>query len=426
MAMNDGFNLPTIRFQGYSGKWCFKEIHKLISEESLYPPQDGNHGEIHPKKSDYVAYGIPFIMANNIRDGIVDYRNCSHITQEQAENLQKGFARAGDVLLTHKGTVGEVAIVHDSEFPFIMLTPQVTFYRISNSKKLDVNFLAFSFSTANFQNSIKEVSGGGTRAYIGITQQRNLKIAIPPERLEQTQIGTYFKALDRMIELHQRKHNKLVTLKQAMLQKMFPQEGATTPEIRFKGFSGDWVEVSVSEICTETSGGGTPRTTDDTFWNGNIPWIQSSDLVGSKLYGVTPKKWINTLALRRSATKLISKHSIAVVTRVGVGKLALINFDYATSQDFLSLSKLKVDNFFAVIALSVLLQSKLHETQGTAIKGLTKEELLAFSFSIPDRKREQQKIGTYFRNLDELIAKHTTQLQKLKQIKSACLEKMFV
>jgi type I restriction enzyme S subunit len=247
-----------------------------------------------------------------------------------------------------------------------------------------------------------------------------------PKPLEQNLIVGYFRKLDSLIWLHQRKHDKLVALKKAMLQKMFPQAGATTPEIRFKGFSGDWVKKKVHEICGETYGGGTPRTTERKFWEGEIPWIQSSDLSDGEIYKVSPQKRISDLALRKCATKLIPENSIAIVTRVGVGKLALMEFSYAASQDFLSLSKLMVDQSCAVVALFILLQSKLHETQGTSIKGITKEELLSFSLTIPYSVLEQQKIGTYFRTLDELISNQAIQLEKLKKIKSACLEKMFI
>jgi type I restriction enzyme S subunit len=232
--------------------------------------------------------------------------------------------------------------------------------------------------------------------------------------------------MDQLIGLHQRKHEKLVILKKAMLQKMFPRCGASTPDIRFKGFEGAWRKKRISEICGETYGGGTPRTSERIFWDGAIPWIQSSDIAEEEIYRVAPRKHISEMALRKSSTKLVPANSIAIVTRVGVGKLALIEFSYAASQDFLSLSKLNLDSAFAVVALSILLQSKLHETQGTSIKGITKEELLAYSFTIPDAIDEQQKIGTYFRTLDELIFQHARELQKLKQLKSACLEGMFV
>ncbi|WP_346352106.1 restriction endonuclease subunit S [Oceanimonas sp. AH20CE76] len=247
-----------------------------------------------------------------------------------------------------------------------------------------------------------------------------------PKIEEQMEVGSYFKVLDQNLTLYQHKHDKLITLKQAMLQKMFPKDGALTPEVRFKGFEGSWEERKISDICGVTSGGGTPKTSEANFWSGNIPWIQSSDISDANIYSVTPRKWINQEAIRKSATKLVSANSIAVVTRVGVGKLALVEFDYATSQDFLSLSKLNVDKHFAVAAVHLVLKSKMNETQGTSIKGLTKEELLDYRFLVPEDKSEQQKIGNYFQKLDQLIDQHTTQLEKLKQIKAACLARMFV
>ena len=197
------------------------------------------------------------------------------------------------------------------------------------------------------------------------------------------------------------------------------------PQIRFKGFSGTWIEKNVSEICGETYGGGTPRTSERKFWEGETAWIQSSDIPEGEIYKVVPRKYISDLALRKSPTKLVPENSIAIVTRVGVGKLALIEFSYAASQDFLSLSKLKANPSFAVVALSILLQSKLHETQGTSIKGITKEELLAYSFNVPDTVSEQQKIGGYFREVDRLIGLHQRKHDKLVTLKKAMLQKMF-
>jgi len=240
--------VPAIRFEGFSGEWEIKKIENLISDETIYPPQDGNHGEIHPKAKDYVDFGIPFIMANSVRNGSIDLYGCSHITIEQAENLQKGFAKKNDVLLTHKGTVGEVAIVYENEFPFIMLTPQVTYYRILDNK-LDNQFLASSFSTKKFQHSLKEAAGGGTRAYIGITQQQELSISISPQKKEQTKIGNYFQQLDTLIAQHQQKHDKLQNLKKALLEKCFPKQGEHTPELRFKGFSGAWEEKALGDVA---------------------------------------------------------------------------------------------------------------------------------------------------------------------------------
>lgn len=197
------------------------------------------------------------------------------------------------------------------------------------------------------------------------------------------------------------------------------------PAIRFKGFSDTWEQRKVSELSEKTFGGGTPKTSNDSFWKGNIPWIQSSDLVEGSLFDVEPRKYISQEAVDKSATKLVPEKSVAIVTRVGVGKLAFMPFSYATSQDFLSLSVLKTEPQFTVYALYKKLQSELNDVQGTSIKGVTKDELLAKEVMIPCYK-EQEKIGSYLHSLDHLITLHQRELEKLKNLKKACLEKMFV
>ena len=177
------------------------------------------------------------------------------------------------------------------------------------------------------------------------------------------------------------------------------------PNIRFKGFSDDWEQRKLGEIATETYGGGTPKTSNEEFWKGDIPWIQSSDLIDECLFDVRPRKCISQEAVSKSATKLVPQNSIAIVTRVGVGKLAFMPFSYATSQDFLSLSGLKIDPEFTVYALYKMMQSVSNEVQGTSIKGVTKDELLAKEIIFPSCN-EQKKIGVYFHNLDHLITLH--------------------
>ena len=159
------------------------------------------------------------------------------------------------------------------------------------------------------------------------------------------------------------------------------------------------------EIALQTYGGGTPKTANEEFWTGNIPWIQSSDLIEERLFNVKPRKYISQEAISKSSTKLVPQNSIAIVTRVGVGKLAFMPFSYATSQDFLSLSELKIEPKFAVYALYKMMRLVSNEVQGTSIKGITKDELLAKKILIPDCE-EQKKIGAYLHNLDNLITLH--------------------
>lgn len=197
------------------------------------------------------------------------------------------------------------------------------------------------------------------------------------------------------------------------------------PAIRFKGFSDAWEQRKVSDLAEKTYGGGTPTTSNETYWNGDIPWIQSSDVVDGKLLGVEPRKRITQDGLNNSAAQLIPENSIAIITRVGVGKLAFMPYSYATSQDFLSLSKLNAEPFFTVYACYKKLQSELNAVQGTSIKGITKDELLAKSIMVP-QYAEQQQIGAFFNQLDHLITLHQRELEKLQNIKKSMLEKMFV
>ena len=196
------------------------------------------------------------------------------------------------------------------------------------------------------------------------------------------------------------------------------------PKIRFKGHQEDWEQRKLSELSEKTFGGGTPKTSNESFWKGNIPWIQSSDLIEGSLFDVEPRKYISQEAVDKSATKLVPENSVAIVTRVGVGKLAFMPFSYATSQDFLSLSVLKTEPQFTVYALYKKLQSEINAVQGTSIKGITKDELLAKKIMIPCYE-EQEKIGSYLHSLDHLITLHQRKCEETKKLKKYMLQKMF-
>ena len=205
---------------------------------------------------------------------------------------------------------------------------------------------------------------------------------------------------------------------------MIMQDNEKKPALRFKGFTDPWEQRKISELAEKTYGGGTPTTSNEAFWNGNIPWIQSSDIVDGKLMGVEPRKYITQTGLNNSATQLVPKDSIAIITRVGVGKLAYMPFSYSTSQDFLSLSKLNTEPFFTVYACYKKLQSELNTVQGTSIKGITKDELLAKTISVPVYS-EQKQIGSFFTQLDTLITLYQRKYEKLVNIKKSMLDKMF-
>ena len=290
----------------------------------------------------------------------------------------------------------------------------------------DSDFLGRRLVRKDFINAMVKWRQGVIYGQWRIHESDFLKIEISvPSVEEQRKIGAYLDQLDNLITLHQRKFEKLTNVKKSMLEKMFPQNGSSYPEIRFKGFTDPWEQRKVSDLAEKTYGGGTPTTSNEAYWNGDIPWIQSSDVVDGKLLGVEPRKWITQDGLNNSAAQLIPGNSIAIITRVGVGKLAFMPYSYATSQDFLSLSKLNAEPLFTVYACYKKLQSELNAVQGTSIKGITKDELLAKNIMVP-RYAEQQQIGAFFKQLDNLITLHQRELEKLQNIKKSMLEKMFV
>ena len=207
---------------------------------------------------------------------------------------------------------------------------------------------------------------------------------------------------------------------------MMSKEKRRVPKLRFPGFTEDWEQRKLDDIAKIKTGGGTPKTANPEYWSGNIPWIQSSDLVEGDIVHVNINKFINNNALKNSAAKLISRDSIALVTRVGVGKVAVINQDFTTSQDFLSLSDFDGNDIkFLAYQLYRLMQENAKVLQGTSIKGITKTELIEQSISIPSSGQEQNLISNVLSKIDSIITLHQRKLDNLKLKKKALLQKLF-
>ena len=235
----------------------------------------------------------------------------------------------------------------------------------------------------------------------------NINGYVPSNPKEEELISTLFNQLDKSITLHQRKLNNLKLKKKALLQKLFPKNGKRYPELRFPGFTDAWEQRKLDNIAKIKTGGGTPKTTNLEYWSGDIPWIQSSDLVEGDVVHVNIKKFIDNNALKNSAAKLISRDSIALFTRVGVGKVAVINQDFTTSQDFLSLSDFDGNDIkFIAYQLFRLMQENAKVLQGTSIKGISKTDLIEQSIAIPNSIKEQNLIASLLSQTDSIITLH--------------------
>ena len=254
----------------------------------------------------------------------------------------------------------------------------------------------------------------------------SLKYKLPSLK-EQSKIGTYFQKLDRMIGLHQRKHEKLVTLKKAMLKKMFPQNGAATPEIRFKGFSKPWGERKLGEVANFSKGRG--------YSKGDLVKSGSPIILYGRLY--------------TNYQTVISEVDTFVLERKGAvkstGSEVIVPSSGETSEDIARASAVSKTGLLLGGDLNIILPSSAinpcflaltlsngrpqkdlaRRAQGKSVVHIRNSDLEAVEIQYPCLD-EQQKIGTYFRQLDELIEQHSAQVDKLKQLKTACLEKMFV
>jgi len=406
---------PQIRFKGFTDAWTQRKLGEVA---------EFKNGMNFDKEA--MGHGHPFVNLQNIFGRtVVDTSSLGLAESSEQQRKEYGLLK-GDVLFIRSSVkpegVGEAAIIsHD----LIDTTYSGFTIRCRMAGDFDDGFKQFVFSIKPFRNQM--LNSATTSANTNINQDSlNKMIIYAPSKPEQTSIGSFFRTLDDIIAASQRQITLLKQLKSAYLQQMFPQAGERVPRIRFEGFTEDWEVKKLSDICETTFGGGTPSTAKEEFWNGDIPWIQSSDLTEHNVTNVNLRKQITEQGLANSAAKLIPTNSIAVVTRVGVGKVCLVPFSYATSQDFLSLSNLKIDAWFGVYALYKKLQSELNSVQGTSIKGITKDELLSKTLTIPLSIHEQTAIGGFFRNLDTQITTQSEKTEKLKQLKSAYLQKMFI
>ncbi|MEZ8863371.1 restriction endonuclease subunit S, partial [Vibrio sp. 10N.247.311.51] len=247
-----------------------------------------------------------------------------------------------------------------------------------------------------------------------------------PDLAEQNAITAHFQKLDSLIKQHQQKHDKLSHLKKAMLEKMFPKQGETVPEIRFKGLSGEWEEKVLGTDVTDIIGGGTPSTSISEFWDGDIDWYSPTE-IGDNVYAKGSRKKITALGLKSSSAKILpAGRTVLFTSRAGIGDMAILARSGATNQGFQSF--VVKEGFSPYFIYSIGKQIKefaLKHASGSTFLEISGKQLGRMKILIPCEK-EQIAIGNYFQKLDTLIDQYQQQITKLNNIKQACLSKMFV
>lgn len=418
-------------------EWKVYSIGELVENGIIEKPLDGNHGNIHPKSTDFVDDGIPFIMANSVCEGILDLKHCHFITKEKAENLQKGFSITGDVLLTHKGTVGNVAIVGKISTPYIMLTPQVTYYRVKDKSRITNTFIRYYFESAKFQGVLQSLSGGGTRAYIGITKQRQLPFILPPLP-EQKAIAQTLSDADAAIAGLDRLIIKKRNIKQGTMQQLLTGkkrlpgfgEGYGNKQTEIGEIPEDWNIVSYGENLSIISGFGFKKVEYkndgvkllriDNVSYGSVMWESIAYLSQNtveKYKNLVIEKNDILLALNRPITNGKLKIAIARNTDIPailyqrVGKIIFLNKTY--------------NQKYAFYLLSDFIKKFVEESAvGSDQPFISTTNLKKYKIPLPPQIEEQKAIAQVLTDMDAEIEALEQKRDKYKAIKQGMMQEL--
>lgn len=402
-------NKPRIRFKGFTEDWEQRKLESLFTkyEDKVNTPNSG-----------YWRLGL----RSHCKGTFHTYIDAGN----EIETAEMSRVKSGNFILNITFAWERALAVTNDEDQDKLVSHR--FPQFKPNSDLVIDFFKHTLMDKRFKHHLELSSpgGAGRNKVLKVADMLKYELLVPSIK-EQNEISSLLNHVDYIITLHQRKLEKLKLAKKALLQKLFPKNGSQFPEIRFKGFTDAWEHRKLDDIAKIKTGGGTPKTANPEYWSGNIPWIQSSDLVEGDIVHVNINKFINNNALKNSAAKLISRDSIALVTRVGVGKVAVINQDFTTSQDFLSLSDFDGSDIkFLAYQLYRLMQENAKVLQGTSIKGITKTELIEQSISIPSSSQEQNLISNVLSKIDSIITLHQCKLDKLQDVKKGLLQKMFV
>ena len=198
-------------------------------------------------------------------------------------------------------------------------------------------------------------------------------------------------------------------------EKIKGSKNLNVPHLRFPEFSGEWDSFKLVELG-KFIGGGTPSSSNLSFWTGSIPWISSSDIKEDNINNISISRYITEDAIEKSATKYCPAPVILIVSRVGVGKVALSHTSLCTSQDFCNIIEIKCHPVFLSYNLLRTMKRKSREVQGTSIKGITSDELQKIRVFIPKNKDEQNKISNLLTLLDERIATQNKIIERYESL----------
>lgn len=391
--MTEKSKKPRLRFKGFTETWEQRKLMDCSSEIVAGGDIDKN---IIKEAGKY-----PVIANALTDDGIVGYYDDYFRISAPA------------ITVTGRGDVGH-AKARKTNF-----TPVVRLLSIKTTHNED-----FIENAINNLNVIIESTGV---PQLTVPQLQNYIISLPMKAEEEIKIGLFLVKLNNLITLHQRKYDKFVAIKKALLEKMFPRDGKNVPEIRFKGFTETWEQCKFAEVYSFASEGGTPDTNTAAYYrNGTIPFVRIEDTENKYIDSV--KTFITEEGLKHSSAWLIPSGSVIFTNGATVGNVAINHIPVATKQGILGIipNKTVTAEYLYYLLSSGFFQREVRNRQATGtFATIILKNLNEINVFVPD-KAEQQKISGYLSSIDNLITLHQRQLERLKNIKSALLEKMFV
>lgn len=404
---------PKIRFKGFEGEWKTSTIGEIAPLSGGYAFQS-NH---------FSSVGIPIVRISNILEtGIVGGVFAKYATFDGDADFR---LYDGDAVIAMSGaTTGKVAIVHTQGF----LYQNQRVGKFTKTDRVIYDFLTTIVKSHKFRANLSCLLTSSAQPNASSKDIDSITQSIPLDKDEQQAIGKYFTSLDSQISASISRLASLKQMKTASLQAMFPQEGETVPKIRFKGFEGEWKKVKLGDIAKFTKGQGYSKS--DLKETGQ-PII---------LYGRMYTKYqfvideVDTFANLKDAS-ILSEGDEIIMPASGETPEDIACASAVLAKDIILGGDLNIMHFDLTkistpyIAL-VITYSKTHHdlskcAQGKSVVHLHNGAISRATISLPSLA-EQQAIASYFTSLDRQISLLSQRLEKLKQIKSACLDKMFV
>ncbi len=361
---------------------------------------------------------MPFVQVADVSKNM----NLINDTKQKISRLAQPmsiFAEKNSVLVTLQGSIGRVAITQYGAY-----VDRTVLIFESYNMQIDTVFWAYIIKQ-KFEIEAQKAPGGTIKT---ITKEAlsDFDLMIP-EYHEQKRIGEYFKRFDNLITLQQRKLEKIKSMKKAYLYEMFPAEGESKPKRRFKGFTDEWTTCTLGENAKYRRGSFPQPYGNKEWYDGenSMPFVQVVDVNNHLSLVDQTKQMISAKAQPYSV--FVKKNSVVVTLQGSIGRVAITQYDSYVDRTLLIFEgyKNKTDLRFWAYTIQNIFDTEKKMAPGGTIKTITKEALSKFHIMIPNYE-EQFELGCFLDKLDNLITLHQSKLDKLKNLKKAYLNEMFI